>query len=154
MRSQHVVRVGAGLALGAVLTVMAPMAAAVLAGIASVGLGLYWLGTCRHSGPLGLLPPTTADDGTRLPARWYCDACGKSWPAGLESDHAPVVRFSGYDESKLPAAARRAAAFEKQRTALAAKRAGLSAARPEPQASVGTPIQPANVRSIDRKSVV
>jgi hypothetical protein len=127
MKSQYVVRMGAGLASGVALTVFAPVVAAVMVGVAAVGLGLYWLGTCRHSGPLGLLPPTTADDGSRVPARWYCDACGKAWPAGLESDHAPVVRFTGYDESKLPAAAKRAAAFEKQRTVLAAKRAGLAA---------------------------
>ena len=87
--------------------------------------GLVWLSRCRHSGGLGLLPPTTADDGTRTPAKWYCDACGRAWPIGLEHERTPVVRFSGYDQSKLPASARRAAAHDKQRHSLAVKRAGL-----------------------------
>lgn len=148
MKSQYLVGGVVAVGAGAALTVFAPVVAAAVAGVGAIGAGAYWVSVCRHPGPLGLLPPTTADDGTRSPSRWYCDACGRSWPAGLESDHAPVVRFSGYDESKLPAAAKRAAAFEKQRTLLAAKRAGIAASRSEPAA-----IQPANVTSItDRRA--
>jgi hypothetical protein len=122
--------VWAGAAAAAITwALVAPVAFATAVAVAAGGAALYWLGRCRHSGRLGLLPPTTDADGTRLPARWYCDACGRSWPARLEHDTAPIVRFSGYDQSKLPAAARRAAALEKQRQSLAVRRAGLASTR-------------------------
>ncbi|ODS56125.1 MAG: hypothetical protein ABS36_06810 [Acidobacteria bacterium SCN 69-37] len=131
------------------LAVAAPVMMGVAAAAAAAGLLLYWFGRCRHGGRLGLLPPTTNADGSRTPARWYCDQCGRSWPAGLdEHDSAPVVRFSGYDPSKLPAAARRAAMLEKQRQALAVKRAGLGAARAEAPAAAS-----ATVTSITRRRV-
>ena len=110
---------------GAVLAVAVPMAFVSTVAVVAGGVILYRFGRCHHGARLGLLPPTTAADGARLPARWYCDSCGRSWPAGLEHDRSPVVRFSGYDQSKFPAAARRAAAFEKQRQSLAVRRAGL-----------------------------
>jgi hypothetical protein len=57
------------------------------------------------------------------------------------------VRFSGYDQSKLPAAARRAAALEKQRQALAIRRAGIVTPRIE------SPVAAANVTSINKRRV-
>jgi hypothetical protein len=127
----------AGIAVtGLGLALAAPRITFLSLGVGAAAAGLVWLSRCRHSGRLGLLPPTTADDGTRTPAKWYCDACGRSWPTGLEHERTPVVRFSGYDQSKLPAAARRAAAHDKQRHSLAVKRAGLSANRAETAAAV------------------
>lgn len=131
---------------GVVLAAAAPMVFVSTAAVAVGAVILYRFGRCRHGAGLGLLPPTTAADGTRLPARWYCDSCSRSWPAGLEHDRSPVVRFSGYDQSKFPAAARRAAALDKQRQSLAIRRAGLVTPRIEPPAA-------ANVTSIhDRRA--
>lgn len=132
--------------VGVTLAVVAPMILVGTAGAAVVVAFLYLLSRCRHSAGLGLLPPTRAADGSRVPARWYCDSCGRTWSANLESDRAPIVRFSGYDQSKLPAAARRAATLDRQRHSLAVRRAGLAAHRSE--AAV-----PANVTSIhDRRA--
>lgn len=135
----------ATVAAGAVvLAVIAPMIVLAAAAAGGVVTFFYWLGRCHHRGPLGLLPPTTGDDGVRRPARWYCDTCGRSWPANLEPDRTPIVRFSGFDQSKLPAAARRAAALDKQRHSLAVRRAGLANHRPVTPA-------PANVMSISQR---
>src|SRR5690606_5966005 len=129
-----------------VVVLVAPAAALALGAVAAFGALVYWLGRCHHRGPLGLLPPTTADDGTRLPARWYCDAFGRIWPANLEQrDRSPIVRFFGHDQSKLPAAARRAAALEKQRHSLAVRRAGLVVSQRSSEAT------PANVTSISQR---
>jgi hypothetical protein len=138
----------AGVGLGLALATMGPaiLLGAVMA-VAGAGV-LYSLSRCHHGGPLGLLPPTTSsDDGARTPARWYCDQCGQSWPIGLEHDRRPIVRFSGYDETKLPAAARRAAALYRQRQSIAVRRAGQSARR------VSTPVPPSNVTSIAKRRV-
>src|SRR5215216_2402767 len=94
------------------------MTLAVLGGAAVLGFLAARLGRCHHSSP-GLLPPTTQDDGTRLGARWFCDSCGHTWPAGFERDTRPVVRYQGYDESKAIAAARRADTLAKQQRGLA-----------------------------------
>jgi hypothetical protein len=142
MKSQYVVWGLAASIAAIAVAIAAPVVAAGVLGVAGLGLGIYLIGRCRHPGPLGLLPPTVAADGTRTPAQWYCDACGRSWPAGLESDRSPVVRFTGYDESKLPASAERAAALDRQRHALAVKRAGLSSPHTEPA------LGPTNVTSI------
>lgn len=147
MKRQQITWVAAAFVTSAVLAVFAPTVLFVVAGVVGAGFALFWIGRCRHGGRLGLLPPTLTEDGTRLPARWFCDACGRSWPAGLESERATIVRFSGYDQTKLPAAARRAAALEKQRHSLAVKRAGLT--RPE---NLETPA-PANVTSINDRRV-
>ena len=104
----------AGNAWGVVLGI----AAAVIAGSRAF--------RCHHPGPLGLLPPTTADDGTRLPARWFCDVCGQEWPANFEREHKPVTRFEGYDESKARTAARRADELYKKQQAMALRRAGVT----------------------------
>ena len=115
----------------------------ILAVAGAVGLGVAgvsWLGvpavgaavavtlvmkTCRHPGPLALLPPTTDFTGVRQPARWYCDHCGKTWNAVFERSQTPVQRFTGYDEAKAVGAAKRAAELVDRRRALALDRAGL-----------------------------
>ena len=101
-------------------------------GLLSLAAGLaalMWFGRCRHPGRLGLLPPRTATDGTRIPARWFCDHCGESWPANLEHDRHPILKFAGYDESKAPRAAQRAADLDRRRQDLAIRRAGLTTNR-------------------------
>lgn len=92
--------------------------------------GLWQFGRCHHPGPLGLLPPSTDDAGQPVPARWFCDGCGKSWPAAFEHGQPPVRRFDGYDPSKAVTAARRADDLARRQRALAVKRAGLEAPRP------------------------
>lgn len=87
---------------------------------------------CRHAGPLGLLPPVTNADGTRSSAQWFCDRCGKTWPAAFERDQSPILRFDGYDPSKALHAARRADELERHQRRLAVRRAGLSTSRRRP----------------------
>lgn len=118
---------------GAVVVGAAVLAAAlpgrVLIGAGSVlavGAACAWLGRCRHAGRLGLLPPVRDADGVMQSARWYCDACGRSWEAHFDHDRRPVVRYAGYDQTKLPQAARRAAQHERRRQAMAVQRAGLT----------------------------
>lgn len=91
------------------------------------GVALWQLGRCRHRGPLGLLPPIHNADGTDVPARWFCDACSRTWPAVFERDQHPVMRFEGYDESKAQNSARRADELERRQRALALRRAGMVA---------------------------
>jgi hypothetical protein len=79
---------------------------------------------CNHPGPLGLLPPVTAADGTRQPAQWFCDGCGHSWPAIFERDQQPVRRFEGFDQSKAAGAARRADELFRRQHQMAIRRAG------------------------------
>ena len=112
------------------------------AGVAAV-TALTW--RCRHSGPLGLLPPTTNADGTRTAAQWYCDACGKSWPAVFDRSQQPVRRFEGYDESKAVDAARRADELYRKQHAIARKRAGYETLTQRPRRA------PAAVVSIDQQ---
>ena len=100
---------------------------------------------CRHAGPLGLLPPTTNADGTRTSPRWYCDACGKSWPAVFDRTQHPVRRFEGYDESKAVEAARRADELYRKQHAIARKRAGYETLPQRPRRA------PAAVVSIDHQ---
>jgi hypothetical protein len=147
MKRHYLIGWGAVAGAAAALALSAPLVFAAALATAAAGAALYWFGRCRHGDRLGLLPPTLASDGSRAPARWYCDRCGRSWPAGLDHDRSPVVRFSGYDQSKLPAAARRAAALEKQRQALAIRRAGIVTPRIE------SPVAAANVTSINKRRV-
>ena len=100
---------------------------------------------CRHSGPLGLLPPTTNADGTRTAAHWYCDSCGKSWPANFDRVQQPVRRFEGYDETKAVEAARRADELYRKQHAIARKRAGYDTLTQRPRRA------PAAVVSIDHQ---
>ena len=131
---------GTGVVVGAAaLAVTAPRLLLVGAAVAATTAALAWVARCRHRDGLGLLPASNNADGTRTPARWYCDSCGRSWPAGFERDRAPVVRFTGYDQSKLPAAARRADLLARQRQELAVRRAGLVTPRVEaPPVAVAT----------------
>jgi hypothetical protein len=98
---------------------------ALLGGVAALSVAAWHASICRHRGPLGLLPATTALDGTRLPPRWYCDSCGASWVAHFERERAPIRKFTGYDESKAVTAAKRAAELADRQRALALQRAGL-----------------------------
>lgn len=97
---------------------------------------VWWLSKCHHPRPLALLPPTTDATGQRSQSRWFCGACGQTWPADFHRDHTPVPRFTGYDESKAPAAAKRADKLAQRQRELAVRRAGMSrrppAAKPRP----------------------
>jgi hypothetical protein len=94
-------------------------------GLCIVGAMAWRLSICPHDGPLALLPATTALDGSPLPPRWHCDACGQTWAANFAKERTPVRRFTGYDESKAVNAARRAAELADRQRALALRRAGL-----------------------------
>lgn len=118
-----------GTALAAVAAVVTGTWMMVLA-TAVAAAGLWQFGRCHHPGPLGLLPPSTDDAGQPVPARWFCDACGKSWPAAFEHGQPPVRRFEGYDPSKAVTAAKRADDLARRQRALAVRRAGLEAPRP------------------------
>jgi hypothetical protein len=104
-----------------------------IVGLAVIGVLAWRLSVCPHDGPLALLPATTDLDGTALPPRWHCDACGLTWAANFEKQHTPILKFSGYDESKAVGAAKRAAELEERQRALALQRAGL---RPAAAAAV------------------
>lgn len=113
--------------------------------LAALAAVMWQFARCRHTGPLGLLPPVHDETGALVPARWYCDQCGKSWPAVFEREQQPITRFAGYDESKAPAASRRADELARRQRALAMRRAGIAtglsaerraAARPDPAAVV------------------
>ena len=80
-------------------------AACAIAGVAAL---VAAFSRCRHPGPLGLLPPVTGDNGVRLPARWFCEKCGRTWPAQDLTGSTPVARYEGYDQAKAVQAARRA----------------------------------------------
>lgn len=115
----------------------------VLASAAAV----WWLGPCHHPGPLGLLPPVTNADGTRTHAQWFCDQCGKAWPAEFRREHQPVRRFEGHDESKAVTAARRAEELVKRRRTLALRRAGMEPhARPRIAADATAHVVPMSSR--------
>jgi hypothetical protein len=98
-------------------------------GLAALMIAASWLAwrlsVCPHNGPLALLPATTDFDGTTLPPRWFCDACGKEWAAHFEKEQTPVRKFIGYDESKAVGAAKRAAELVERQRQLALQRAGL-----------------------------
>lgn len=97
--------------------------------VLATGALLAWLGVgCRHPRPLALLPPTVGPDGLRHSAQWFCAACGRSWPAGIEHANPPVQKFVGHDPSKAIEAAKRAAALEISHRELAVQRAGMKQA--------------------------
>jgi hypothetical protein len=79
---------------------------------------------CRHPHP-ALQPGLRDELGERHEARWYCDACGRSWAAAFERERAPVLKFGGFDQDKAPEAERRARLLEVRRRELALDRAGL-----------------------------
>jgi hypothetical protein len=123
-----------GVSLGALVLALPVARVAAMGGVAAViGAGVWWLGQCRHRGPLGLLPPVMNPDGTRTPAQWYCDRCGESWDAGFSSAPRVVQRFDGYDPSKALDAARRAEDLERHQRRLALRRAGLTGTKSRPR---------------------
>jgi hypothetical protein len=139
--------IGLGLLVGSAWAFLQirPRVLGVMLSIATFAALAWQFARCRHSGPLGLLPPVHDETGALVPARWYCDRCGKSWPAVFERDQQPITRFAGYDESKAPAASRRADELARRQRALAMRRAGIAtglsaerraAARPDPAAVV------------------
>jgi hypothetical protein len=91
-----------------------------------LGMSVWFFGRCPHPRPLGLLPPVTDAAGNRTPAQWYCGQCGQQFPATFEHARSPLPRFRGYDESKAPVAARRAAELDDRRRQLAVRRAGMT----------------------------
>jgi len=103
----------------------------ITAGTVATFVILRRLLVCRHPGPLGLMPPIDDGAGGRTAAQWFCDRCGKSWPAGLEHEDHTIQKFSGYDESKAVAARKRADDLLKRQRTAAVGRAG-QAAKPKP----------------------
>ena len=115
---------------------------AVVFGIAAAALGsdLFWWSRvivvaaaatarafafrCRHPHP-ALQPPLQNESGERHQAHWYCDDCGRSWPAVFERERAPIVKYAGFDQAKAPEAERRARLLDVRRRELALDRAGL-----------------------------
>lgn len=114
------------LASGATVTYWTRWSLVVLA--ASVVFGWIVSRRCAHRHAT-LLPPVRNAGPDRDHARWYCDRCGHTWDAGLESSTRPRVIFDGYDESKAVQAAARADSLDKQRRRLATQRAGGTATR-------------------------
>lgn len=100
-----------------------------------VGLGLMALTgacialQCSHPGPLGLWPAVINETGEHVPARWFCDHCGRSWPAAIEHGRPPIQKFAGYDPSKAVQSAHRATELELRQRALALRRAGIDRAQ-------------------------
>ena len=93
----------------------------------------YSISQCPHAGPISLLPATTDLNGDHLPARWCCHDCGKDWPANIDRPQTPIPRFTGYDEAKAVAAAKRAgqttAQMAEQDRLARQRKSGLSAVR-------------------------
>lgn len=134
------------LAVAVVMTFI-PSGSRAIGVLALLGVGVFvvsYLFRCRHASP-GLLPPITNTDGSRVSARWCCHECGKTWPATFEHDTRPIQKYSGYDESKAIAAARRADQLSRQQRGLAVRRAG-TARRPRPV----SPLASADVVAITR----
>jgi len=92
-------------------------------------VALAWRFRCLHRGPLSLLPAVTDFTGVKLPARWYCDRCGRSWAAEFQHETKPVQKFVGYDEKKAGQAIERAQMLEDQRRSIALLRAVLRQTR-------------------------
>lgn len=132
------VTIGLGILLvaGAAIRQAGAASWVIVGAIAVLALAAWQLGRCRHPGPLGLLPPTHEPDGSVVPARWFCDGCGRTWPAVFEREQRPVARFVGYDQTKATAAARRAEDLARRQRALALRRAGIVTAATNGRRSV------------------
>jgi hypothetical protein len=120
------------LALGTVIFVPEVRLAGLLAIGVLAAVAARKIGYCQHPGPLGLLPPVTNPDGTRTEAQWFCDQCGRSWPAAIASEQRLVRRFDGFDQTKAMDAARRAEDLRRRQQHLALRRAGLEPAKRPP----------------------
>jgi hypothetical protein len=127
-----------------------------LAGLGVVALsGACVALRCSHAGPLGLWPATVSDTGEPVPARWFCDRCGKSWAADFDHGRPPVQKFTGYDESKAVRSAHRATELEQRQRMLALQRAGMAHQEPKkPRISVAVARAAMNQPvSLDRRHV-
>jgi hypothetical protein len=109
-----------------------------VAASALLTVGIWKFGGCHHPRPLALLPPVHGPGDEHLPARWFCSRCGRTWTAAMERLQAPVQRFAGYDATKAPQAARRAAALEQRMRELAVQRGGMK----KPAAPVARRVAP------------
>ena len=119
---------------------------AVTAALLAVGaLGLVISRRCTHRHAT-LLPPVRNAGPDRDHARWYCDRCGRTWDADLESTTHPRVIYQGHDEQKAVDAAIRADAFDKRRRQLATQRADTRPSRSRPS-------KPASITRIGPKPV-
>ena len=107
-----------------------PWLRAALAVAAAAGTATVLATRCGHRHAT-LLPAVHGAGPDRDHARWYCDRCGRTWPAGFATDTRPRLIFDGYDEHKAVRAAARADALEKERRRLATKRAGWTPAQGE-----------------------
>jgi len=113
----------------------------IISGLALVAAAaLWWFARCHHPRPLGLVPPLTDEFGERQPARWFCGKCGRYFPADFDHVQTPVQRFSGYDESKARAAAKRAADLADRQRELAVKRAGMGKRAPADRPAPSRPV--------------
>lgn len=112
----------------------------------AMGAAFWWLGRCHHPRPFALLPPMTDEDGRRQPAQWFCAQCGERFPANFEHERLPIPKFSGYDEAKAVASARRAADLEQRQRRLAVKRAGMAKRTPAPRLPVAARTEPVAIQ--------
>jgi hypothetical protein len=145
-RVARVLVVGGAFGAAVVATVLW---SSVVAGVSVVALVVWQLAKCRHTQPLGLLPPVVNERGEQVPARWYCDECGKSWPAMFDRGRRPVPRFTGYDQSKAAEAAKRADELEERTRALALRRSGINHPAPVAKARVrpAPPLKPLSIHN-------
>ena len=125
----HTTRVLAVLGTGALGWVLAGVPGASLLGLAAA---VAVLARCRHRGPLGLLPAVVGEDGKRRPERWFCPACGRTWPTTDHRDTMPIQRFEGYDQTKAVEAARRADDVVRRQRQIALERTDRPHPRPAP----------------------
>jgi len=70
----------------------------------------------------------------------------------FERGRAPVPRFTGYDQSKAPEAAKRAAQLEQRTRALALRRSGVNHPAPTAKKRV-RPTQPLKPVSIQHRRI-
>jgi len=119
----------------AVGVAVAPWAGWIVAS-ATVGVAALFMAStrCRHRHAT-LQPPVHNGGPDRDHARWYCDRCGATWPAGFAAETKPRLIYGGYDEHKAIRSAARADTLEKERRRVAGKRAGWSNGSPQAQSN-------------------
>jgi hypothetical protein len=94
-------------------------------------IGLVWAfgRQCAHP-HASLLPPVAGAGPDRDHARWYCDRCGREWPATINDGARPRAVYEGFDEALAARSAARAESLERQRRRLADKRTASRERRP------------------------
>jgi hypothetical protein len=136
------ITVWTGIALAVFPAIWLGVAAAALMAVA-----ILKFGGCHHPRPLGLLPPVSAG-GERMPARWFCSQCGQTWAIGLDRAQPPVPRFQGFDPTKAPQAAKRAAALDQRMRDLAVQRSGMKKHAPAaPRQAPAPAAQPVSIHA-------